>query len=384
MGLAPDLTQRLRLVYGNYVMDFKKRLTDNQLAILRALWESQGASRRTLEQVLGTSRPTLEKALKFLLAENMIVAASPKTDARGRPATIFRLEDQAWLTIGMDFELPDISFVLCDLRGHILHEKAFQLLEDLDEPQIVLRRLVSEIRTWLDEIDISQSVLGGVGIGLPGFFTNGGVSFVGRNLPRWREVRIREYLEMELSLPILILHDVHCMAQAEVDHRAWTDKVVLFLSIRPGLERDLRIGASLCTDGNVYFGGRGNGGALYRAVVNGDELAGMSEEQGIRCIAKQIVSSLIHIIPLTDPDWTVIHAKCLGDREIQLIECCQRELQDSFQEEYIGFSEILPAASRERSGAQQAALAAIRALLQPTNRATITSKGGLSDKTKGA
>ncbi|MCK4570644.1 ROK family transcriptional regulator [Candidatus Bipolaricaulota bacterium] len=361
-------------------MDFQKGFADNQLAILKVLWESQGATRRTLERVLGISRPTLDKAVKCLLEENMIVSSSAKAEARGRPATVFRVQDRAWLTIGMDLELPDIAFVLCDVEGRILHEKAFQIREDLDEPQVVLRRLVSKIRAWLTEFDISPSVLGGVGIGLPGFFSNGGVSFVGRNLPRWKEVQIREYLKMELSLPILILHDVHCMAQAEVAHRGWTDKVVLFLSVRPGLERDLRIGASVCVNGNVYLGGRGNGGALYHAVVDGAELAELTDEQGVQCIARRIVSSLIHIIPLTDPDWTVIHAKCLGDMEPQLIECCQRELQHSFRGEYIGFSEILPAALRERSGAQQAALCAIRALLQPSDGLSTTSKGGASEK----
>lgn len=380
--LPSDLTRRSVWVYCFFVMDFQKSFTDNQLAILRVLWESRGATRRTLERVLGISRPTLEKAVKYLIAESMIVASSPKTEVRGRPATVFRVRDQAWLTIGMDLELPDIAFVLCDVRGRILHEKAFQFREDLDEPQVVLRRLISEIRAWVTELGISPSLLGGFGIGLPGFFSNGGVSFVGRNLPRWKEVQIREYLETELSLPILILHDVHCMAQAEVDHRAWTDKVVLFLSIRPGFERDLRIGASLCIDGNVYLGGRGNGGALYHAVVDGAELAELTEQQGVQCIARRIVSSLIHIIPLTDPDWTVIHAKCLGDMEPRLIECCQRELQRSFQEEYIGFSEILPTASRERSGAQQAALAAIRSLLQPTHRSAATGKGGASEEIK--
>jgi len=371
-----NLTNRLHLIYFIFAMDFQKTFTDNQLAILRVLWESQGATRRTLEYVLGISRPTIDKAMKYLLAEDMIVAASTKTEVRGRPATVFRVRDRAWLTIGMDLELPDIALVVCDVLGRILHETAFQLRENLGEPQVVLRSLVSEIRVWLKELGLSPASMGGFGIGLPGFFSNGGVSFVGRNLPRWKEVQIREYLETELSLPILILHDVHCMAQAEIDHRTWTDKVVLFLSIRPGLERDLRIGASLCIDGNVYFGGRGNGGALYRAVVDGAELGELTEQQRVQCIARQLVSSLIHIIPLTDPDWTVIHAKCLGDMEPRLIECCQRELQRSFQGEYIGSSEIIPAASGERNGAQQAALAATRALLQPTHGSTILNKGG--------
>jgi len=55
--------------------------------------------------------------VKLLLAENMIVAASTKTEVRGRPATVFRVQDRAWLTIGMNLELADIVFVLCDVLG---------------------------------------------------------------------------------------------------------------------------------------------------------------------------------------------------------------------------------------------------------------------------
>jgi predicted transcriptional regulator len=359
-------------------MDFQKSFTNTQLGILRVLWEEQRVTRRDLENLLDISRPTLDKAIKPLMAQDLIVAdATTTSELRGRPASVFRLRDRAWLTIGMDFELPDVTIVLTDVHGAVVHETSFQVLEDLDEPSFVLRRVVEVIRLWLKGLGLSVADLGGMGIGLPGFFTQGGVSFVGRNLPAWKEVRVREYLEAQLSLPILMLHDVHCMAQAEVDHRSWTDRVVLFLSVRPGLKQDLRIGASLCIDGKAYLGGRGNGGALYRAVVEGDKLAGLSEQEAIEYIARRMASSLLHIIPLTDPEWVVIHAECLGDKESRLIESCQHELRQMFQGEYVGFSEIVSAASRERTGAQQAALAAIQSLLPPVaGSISPLSKGG--------
>jgi len=345
-------------------MDFQKAFTNTQLGILRALWNEPGMTRRALEHELGVSRPTLDKAIKGLLEGRLIVSDATTSEARGRPAALFRLRSRAWLTLGMDFELPDVTTVLTDVRGAVLHERTFQLRENLDDPNAVLRRVVHEVRTWLDGLEDAGLEPGGMGIGLPGFFSDGGVSFVGRNLPAWEGVRVKEYLEAELSLPILILHDVHCMAQAEVEHRSWTDRVVLFLSIRPGLEQDLRIGASLCIDGKAYLGGRGNGGALYRAVVEGSSLAGLSDQQVIEIVARRLASSLLHIIPLTDPEWIVVHAECLGEMEPRLIEYCQRELKRMFQGEYVGFTEIVPAALRERTGAQQAAQAAMQSLLQ--------------------
>jgi len=344
-------------------MHFTKALTNVELETLGALWQHDGLTRRGLGSTLTLSRPTIDRALKGLMDRGLVADSDAEAPTRGRPAKWFRVRPDAWASLGMDFELPEVNLVLSDAVGNTQHQMQLEIRQDLGEPRLVLDRLVDIILRWLDDVHTSADTLVGLGIGLPGFLTPNGVSFVGRNLPKWQHVPVREHLEEKLRLPVLIQNDVHLMAMAEVEHRGWTGGIALFISIRPGLNHDLRIGGAICMDGHIFAGGRGNGGALYRAVVDLKPIEDLDEEGRVHRIAQRLVDSLIHAIPLIDPERIVVHAECLGDAEPALIAHCREALGDAMRGEYVGVSDISPAAVRGASGAHQAALAVTRRLL---------------------
>jgi DNA-binding transcriptional ArsR family regulator len=344
-------------------MSFTKNLTDLELNVLRALWLSKGMSRGSLERGLGFSRPTIGKALRSLAEAGLVDSRSKESPQRGRPAEIFEPKADAWFSLGMDFELPEVNLVLTNVWGDAVCEKHLVMAEHLGDPRAVLDRLAESVTAWLAEVPWALERLGTVGIGLPGFLSDGGVSFIGRNLPAWRRVRVGEHLERAFSVPVHLGHDVHFMALAEIAHREWEDFVVLFVALRPGMGGDIRIGACLCVSGKPYCGGRGNGGSLYRAVVESEELLGLSDEAKVEVVAERIVASLVHVIPMADPDWTVLHAEEISHLAPCLIIRCQEALRESFNEEYIGVADVVPAVIRGASGAQQAAVAATGELL---------------------
>jgi len=330
---------------------------------LALLWGHNGMTRRALGTELGLSRPTIERALRSLIDKGLVASSEPKTPHRGRPATIFQVRKDAWLTLGMDFELPEVNLVLSNAAGQILHHKQFEVRQDLADPRRVLDRLAETIHVWLDKIGCSEDRIVGLGIGVPGILTPKGVSFVGRNLPNWEQVPVKEYLEERLHFPVLIQHDVQLMVLAEIEHRRWIHGVVLFVTVRPGLNNDLRIGAGIGIAGRLFVGGHGNGGALYQAVVEGTALKGMTGEARLHRIADRLVTSLTHVIPLIDPNYIVIHAECLGEDERTLIEYSREALDEAMRGECIWEGELTPAAIRGASGAQQAAVSVTRQLL---------------------
>ena len=167
-------------------MHFTKFGTNIEIATLASLWAHDGMTRRALGTELGLSRPTIERALRSLTNKELIASSELNTPNRGRPATVFQVRENAWLTLGMDFELPEVNLVLANTVGTILHQKQFEVRQDLNDPRRVLGRLADTIRVWLDGLDdgpCSVEDIAGLGIGVPGFFTPNGVSFVGRNLP---------------------------------------------------------------------------------------------------------------------------------------------------------------------------------------------------------
>lgn len=358
-------------------MYFTKLGTKTEITTLASLWTHGGMTRRTLGTELGISRPTVERALQSLMDKDLIASSEPQQADRGRPAAVFQVREDAWLTLGMDFELPEVNLVLANTVGQILRHKQFEVRQHLNDPRHVLDRLADTILAWLDDSAGSVEHIAGLGIGLPGFLIPNGVSFVGRNLPNWEQVPVKECLEERLHLPVLIQHDVHLMALAEIEYRGWSSGIVLFVIVRPGLNDDLRIGAAIGMAGRIYAGGHGNGGALYQAVVEADTLNGLAGEARIRHIADRLAESLTHAIPLIDPNHIIIHAECLGEDERALIEYCREALDKSMYGEYIGVGEIAAAAIRGASGAQQAAISVSRhLLLQPVSIMGKSERGG--------
>jgi len=357
-------------------MDIKTPLTDPQRTLLRSLWTPEGLTRREIEEELGCSRPTVDKALGLLRGLGLIESCGMRTPQHDRPAEVFSVCESAWFALGLNLELPNADLVVVDAWGEILHETRLELRERLETPRGTIVQIAELIRDWVDGLAVPMDRVIGLGVGIPGVFVDRRVTFVGRHLPNWKQVPVESSLESDLSLPVLVNHDVHFMALAEIERRGWADRIVLYVSIRPGLDGDMRIGASLCVRGRVYRGSHGNAGALFRAIVDAEELADLSENGRVERIAERLTSSLVHVIPLVDPDWVVVHAESLGSLETPLVQRCIEDLEVALQGgEYVGMTQVTSASVRGATGAQQAAIAVIRELLRPEGTSGV--EGGI-------
>jgi len=346
-------------------MDLKNQLSERQISVLDVLWTSPGMTRRGVSEELGYSRPTVDKALVGLRSLGLIESQGTRAQPQGRPAEVFRVGETAWFALGLDLALPDADLVLVNAWGEVLQEARLELEQWLNSPRRMLARVAELIRNWIDELEIEADRIAGLGVGIPGYVIGKRATFVGRHLQEWQQVPIQSILENELSLPVLVNHDVHFMALGEAEWRGWNDQVVLYLSIRAGLRGDLRIGASICVRGRTHRGSHGTGGTLHRSNIQAEELEGLSEEETVDHIVDRVESSLVHIIPLVDPDWVVVHAESLGSLAEPLVRRCTEDLGVTLQGEYLSMSHVTSAAVCGASEAQQAAVAVIRELLRP-------------------
>jgi predicted NBD/HSP70 family sugar kinase len=357
-------------------MHFTKTLTNIEAAILTEMWPAREVTRTALERALEHSRPTVDKALRSLQDQGLISLEGRSFTARGRPAETFHIRSDAWCILGMDFEMPNVDLVLTDALGGPIEATHFVTERDADDSRKILQDVTASIQEWLGQLPQAGERLSAMGVGLPGYFSEGGLSLAGLNMPAWREVPVRNHFERSFSVPVVVGHDVHFMAVAEIEHRGWNDDVVLYLALRPGFRRGVRIGACLSTHGRPYKGAHGNGGALYRAIVPPEALQNVTDAERAELIAERTVASLVHLIPMTDPDHIVFHGGEIGALEPLVIERCEALLRKALQGEYIGTMEISPALVRGASGAQRAAIAAIRGILTPSSTEEVTEKGG--------
>ncbi|MFA4993363.1 MAG: ROK family protein [Candidatus Omnitrophota bacterium] len=107
--------------------------------------------------------------------------------------------------------------------------------------------IAGAINSFISELKLSKDSILGVGIGLPGpVDTFKGIVHFLPNIPGWKDVCLKEVLERETNLPVIIDNDVKLMALSE--YRAGSAKGysnVLCLTLGTGVGGGLIIGNSL-------------------------------------------------------------------------------------------------------------------------------------------
>lgn len=340
----------------------------SEAAVLRALLVRGEATRGELIAALDLSRPTVERALRTLTAGGLVRESGPRPSLGGRPAVAYSLRPQAALVAGVDLELPWVNLLLADLSGRPIARRRLRLQTSLGDPAAVLGRLAGELSHWTRELGHPWHKVAAVGIGVPGPVVRGEVSVLGPTLPTWLRVPAQEMLSRELRTLVHVSHDVHLMAVAEAERGGWGDEILLFLLLRPGLLGEVRFGASVLLRGEPYWGAHGNGGALYRAFVPAEELAGLDPEGQAQHLADRLVERVLPAVTLVDPDRVVVEASFLGPVASRFLQRFQASLRAALRGELPKLPPVGLAKAGELGVALGAMLAARKELVKRPER----------------
>ncbi|MBC7221200.1 ROK family protein [Candidatus Bipolaricaulota bacterium] len=332
------------------------------LAMLRELWTPSGATRRELEAALGLSRPTVDKALGMLVERGIVVPVGTRSQGSGRPGTVFCLDGSVCMALGVDLELPQVDFVLCNLLGETLHRSTLAVGNDLGDPVALLRQVGEQLAGWLESLGVPWSRVGGAGVAVPAFVRDGVATFAGQTMPPWRGVAVRETLERDVPVPVHVHHDTHLMALVEARAIGWAEGTLLYIALRPGLAGEVRFGASVLVDGHAYRGSHGHGGSLYRAFVTREEMEGRSPKARVDLLVDKAVGFLVHAVTLLDPERIVIHAELLGADEEAFITACRHRLREALEGEFPDLHKLVRAKERGPTAVLGAAVAVVQHL----------------------
>ncbi|MGC9529193.1 MAG: ROK family protein [Candidatus Bipolaricaulaceae bacterium] len=353
---------------------FGKRGTRSAAAVLQALWASDGMTRRELELRLNLSRPTVERAVRTLERLDLIQAMGKRTSGVGRPATVFQLQEQSHLALGIDVELPGLTVAATDLRGEVIRSDSWTLTDGLDDPIGTLNQVSADLRRWLREVGIADQRVVGVGLGVPAAVADGQMTILAPNLPQWVRVPAQVVLEERLRLPVWVSHDVHCLALAEARRAGWEDDILLYLALRPGLHGDMRMGASLLLRGRPYLGAHGGGATLHRAFAAQTDLANLAPDARAERLVNRLLQDVVQATLFSDPHRVVIEADCLGESASAFLELFREKLIAALEGQASLPVEVVAAQADGSAGAQGAAVAVLRDLhshperLLPTGR----------------
>ncbi|MCC7349004.1 MAG: ROK family protein [Phycisphaerales bacterium] len=243
--------------------------TVNSRLILQAVRVMQPTYRASVARQTGLKPATVTGIVNDLLSQQIlseVPAATPtgsdESGTRwGRPPLMLQVNADAKRIVAIDLEPDRIRVALTDLLVNVLNYQE-QAIDRFSEPEAIIKTMLKLAGRALEDVDRQQ--LQGVGVSLPGLIDReAGVLISSTNMPKWRDVPIRDILQKELGVPVQVERSIHLAAVYE----KWSDpnhahRTTLMLTLRTG------VGISIMHHGHLLTGRRGFEGEIGHTVVD--------------------------------------------------------------------------------------------------------------------
>ena len=237
-----------------------------QVMLLSLLYEGE-ISRAEIAKRTSLSSATITNLANELIDQNIITELSPtstQTDSKrnvGRPQKMLRLVPNARYAIGVHIGVGLFRVAITNLFAGIIQNSIVEFSMEAS-PEDVLSQITAEIQALIESTAINYGDILGVGVGASGLVNHDqGINVMAPRLG-WQNVRIREILADELSLPIRVDNNVRTMAIGEAFFGAGRGaNVMAFVYGRSG------VGAGFVVDRQIYRGSGAGAGEIGHTII---------------------------------------------------------------------------------------------------------------------
>lgn len=233
--------------------------------ILRLCIESGEYSIAALSEKINSSVPTVTKLIGELMAEGFMIELGKSGTSGGRRPSIYGLNPDAGLFVGVDIRHSHASVAVTDFKGGLV---AFQdnipFILEINEESI--HKISRNVRDFFDERGLDWNRVLGMGISVAGRVNpKTGYS----NLYSFDPDRpINKILSEDLDIPVVIENDSRAMAYGEyLSGVVKKETNVLFVNVSWGL------GMGMILDGRLYYGTSGYSGEFgHFPLLDNDQI----------------------------------------------------------------------------------------------------------------
>ena len=172
--------------------------------------------------------------------------------------------------IGIDVGGTNIKMGLVNQEGHIFFKTALNTKAYISDKEKLIKALAEVILVSLRQNKITVKGVAGIGIGLPGLIdpSAGVVRFL-PNIPGWKNVSLKKYLERYTGIPVFLENDVNMITLGEWKFGAGRGlKDIVCITLGTG------VGGGLILDGRLYRGAGWAAGEVGHIPLN---------EEGPKC-----------------------------------------------------------------------------------------------------
>jgi predicted NBD/HSP70 family sugar kinase len=243
--------------------------------VLDVVRSERSVSRVELAHSTGLTPASITAIVRVLLEAGLIEEYGKVASAGGKPRTLLRLAPHALYGVGAHIGDAGVTYAMTDMTGRMIGRHRVEVLGETAPPDIV-RRIGSDIETFIDELSIQRSDVLGVGVVSPG-----PASFISGEIKPVRGFPFATALSERLSMPVRVDSESNAAAIGQF-WGASTQQPQTFLCAYLGVDAAIAI----VHDGKVLRGASSNAGltnrlwprAAPRAVVRdalGSDVAGL-------------------------------------------------------------------------------------------------------------
>lgn len=163
--------------------------------------------------------------------------------------------------VGVDLGGTFVKVALVSVEGRIVFTNKLPIGSQASK-DIILNTIEKIIQMAIDEANINELDVIGIGLGTPGIVQDGVILGGSENLDGWENIDLSTYYSQKFDLPVLVDNDANLMGLGEFYYGAaknCTD--VVFLTIGTG------IGGAVIANGELYGGYQNRGTELGHIVV---------------------------------------------------------------------------------------------------------------------
>ncbi|WP_025684084.1 ROK family transcriptional regulator [Paenibacillus maysiensis] len=228
----------------------------NKSIVLERIRLHAPLSRAQLSSQTGLNKATVSNLVAELITDGLIYETGLGESSGGRKPLMLLFNSRAGFVFGIEVSVYYIKGALTDLAGTIETELTLPLAQH--DPAFVMEQIQRLVQELMQTVPPSPHGIVGIGLGVPGMVDETGTVLFAPNLG-WEEVPLRQQLEAELGLPVVVDNEANVGAQGELyygmdsDHRQLVRDLV-YISAGSG------IGAGIMIDGKPYQGAWGYAG----------------------------------------------------------------------------------------------------------------------------
>jgi len=174
--------------------------------ILNIIQKKGSITKNELLEITEMKLTSLNRVMKKLLGKNLILKAGIAESSGGRKPTLYDVNAEYGYIIGVNISRIYSSVVIVNMKMDIVANEKFTMTEN-HTPEVTVRAISDIINTNLEKLKITKDKVLGVGVGTVGPLDREvGIMLDVNTFPGWgwENVNIRDLLEMQVKLPILL------------------------------------------------------------------------------------------------------------------------------------------------------------------------------------